>query len=508
MSPPIAESTNPPRDTMMNAYGAAGTPDITPSLVEACLITVDEEANIGTCIASLAGLVDGILVYDTGSTDSTVSVAKANGARVVTGYWDNSFAAARNRALRLCRAEWILSIDADETVECLDADGIRELLKKEKPVDARRPEYFSETMQSGASYADPCYNKPVDHRRPPSNKDERLETGVDAFEVSIHNILAFSSSGESREWRDLPQVTHPAIRLFRRDIALWEGRVHENITSKITGRHLVTVPTSAFCIIHSGYAISRELSSNKAKRNLELAELEIDGDEKKGKGVQTGTTRALALLKSGKARWAARDLHGALHDLLRAADADDRHGAIAWMALKSALQVAIWLDDSGKTLALDTRLGVEFPVFPSIAEGLPVDILSFMVACIKRDHALCRTIATGFDPPARKLVIAQALNIGPHIADYLLEESYQVFDSQDDLQAIVAVSSVIAPKLGIETAMRWSRRIRASGVPELCPLMAIAKNIHEAMPNRIAAARIAAHEFSDQEAQSLLRSLR
>ncbi|MCL5445950.1 MAG: glycosyltransferase [Actinobacteria bacterium] len=470
------------------------------------MITVDEEANISACIASLAGLVDGILVYDTGSTDSTVNIARANGARVVTGYWDNSFAAARNRALRLCRAEWILSIDADETVEYPDADGIRKLLEKEKSV--HMTEYFSETMQGGTGHADSCYNKPVDHRRPPSNKGEHPETRVDAFEVGIHNILAFSTSGESWEWRDLPRVTHPAIRLFRRDIAMWEGRVHESITSKVAGRRLMTVSTPVFCIIHSGYAISRELSSSKAKRNLELAELEIDGDGKKGKGVQTGSTTALALLKSGKARWAVRDLHGALRDLLRAADADDRHDTIAWMALKSALQVAIWLDDTGKTLALHTRMGAEFPVFPSIAEGLPVDILSFIVACIRRDHAMCRTIATSFDPPARKLLIAQALNIGPHIADCLLEESYQVFDSQDDLQAIVAVSSVIAPKLGIETATRWSRRIRASGVPELCPLMAIAKNPHDTVPVRIAAARIAAHEFSDQEAQCLLQSIR
>ena len=41
--------------------------------VSACLITKDEEANIATCLASLEGFADEIVVYDTGSTDATVA---------------------------------------------------------------------------------------------------------------------------------------------------------------------------------------------------------------------------------------------------------------------------------------------------------------------------------------------------------------------------------------------------------------------------------------------------
>ena len=41
--------------------------------VSACLITKDEEDNIATCLASLDGFVDEIVVYDTGSTDDTVT---------------------------------------------------------------------------------------------------------------------------------------------------------------------------------------------------------------------------------------------------------------------------------------------------------------------------------------------------------------------------------------------------------------------------------------------------
>ncbi|MHB8262177.1 MAG: glycosyltransferase family 2 protein [Acidimicrobiales bacterium] len=477
--------------------GGDGEDSIAIPLIEACLITLNEEANMGTCLASLTGLVDTILVYDTGSTDSTADVAEASGARVVRGYWDNSFAAARNRALSLCRAEWILSIDADETIECTSIGGIRELLMNETIVRGDRSIHVTDSVTNTE------IKQPVELRVPSPGKNRAHEEIVDAFEVSIHNVLAIPPAGRNTGWQDLPRVTHCAVRLFRRDPATWQGHVHERIASKFTGMPLAAVATSAFHINHSGYAISRELSNQKAKRNLELAALEAVGEGQ----VQEGTARAITLLKSGKAKWAARHLRQALSDLLIAADADNEHGVIAWMALKSALQVALWLDDLNTTIAVDTRLRAEFPVFPSITEGLPTNILSYMVACVKQDHVLSRIIASSFDSSACKLAIAQALNVGPRFADYLLEESFQIFNAQDDILAILAASSVVAPKLDIETARRWSCRIRASGVPDLCPLMSIANSPSNALPVRIAAARIAAHEFSDQKARLLLQSI-
>ena len=51
--------------------------------LSACVITKNEEENIGTWLASMKKLADEMIVVDTGSTDRTVELAKAAGARVV-----------------------------------------------------------------------------------------------------------------------------------------------------------------------------------------------------------------------------------------------------------------------------------------------------------------------------------------------------------------------------------------------------------------------------------------
>ena len=44
-------------------------------LVSACLIVRNEEHTLGRCLTSLRGLVDEIIVVDTGSEDGTVALA-------------------------------------------------------------------------------------------------------------------------------------------------------------------------------------------------------------------------------------------------------------------------------------------------------------------------------------------------------------------------------------------------------------------------------------------------
>jgi tetratricopeptide (TPR) repeat protein len=84
--------------------------------LSACLIVRDEERRLGECLASVRGLVDEIVVVDTGSSDATKRIAAGQGARVFDFAWCGDFAAARNHALDHARGDWILSIDADERV--------------------------------------------------------------------------------------------------------------------------------------------------------------------------------------------------------------------------------------------------------------------------------------------------------------------------------------------------------------------------------------------------------
>jgi glycosyltransferase involved in cell wall biosynthesis len=85
-----------------------------------CIITLNEEANIGRTLKSVQPLVaDGegeIIVVDSGSTDKTVEIAKSYGAKVFTEPW-KGFAAQKNSAIDKAQGEWILSLDADEEPE-------------------------------------------------------------------------------------------------------------------------------------------------------------------------------------------------------------------------------------------------------------------------------------------------------------------------------------------------------------------------------------------------------
>jgi tetratricopeptide (TPR) repeat protein len=85
-------------------------------LVSATLIVRDEAAVLGGCLESLSGIVDEIVVVDTGSTDESPALAAGYGARVVHHPWRDDFAEARNASLDEARGSWILYIDADERV--------------------------------------------------------------------------------------------------------------------------------------------------------------------------------------------------------------------------------------------------------------------------------------------------------------------------------------------------------------------------------------------------------
>ncbi len=82
--------------------------------VVAIVLTRDEAAEIGECLAALR-FADARLVVDSGSRDRTVEIAEAEGARVVAHPFVD-FASQRNAALDLVDAEWVLMIDADERV--------------------------------------------------------------------------------------------------------------------------------------------------------------------------------------------------------------------------------------------------------------------------------------------------------------------------------------------------------------------------------------------------------
>jgi glycosyltransferase involved in cell wall biosynthesis len=84
--------------------------------VTVAVLTLNEEANIARCLASV-GWADQVIVVDSGSTDGTVKLADSLGATVAEQPW-LGFSGQREFALRLpaVRHDWVYFVDADEWV--------------------------------------------------------------------------------------------------------------------------------------------------------------------------------------------------------------------------------------------------------------------------------------------------------------------------------------------------------------------------------------------------------
>ncbi len=85
-----------------------------PVPLSVVILARNEACNMARCVTSVAWC-DDVVVVDDGSTDETVSLAQAAGARVVQNRFE-SFARQRNWALENAglKHQWVLMLDADE----------------------------------------------------------------------------------------------------------------------------------------------------------------------------------------------------------------------------------------------------------------------------------------------------------------------------------------------------------------------------------------------------------
>ncbi|WP_183575130.1 glycosyltransferase family 2 protein [Mucilaginibacter sp. X5P1] len=81
--------------------------------VSVVIITKNEAATIGRCVAAAKRITDDVIVMDNGSTDETTDIALNYGCRVYQEKW-YGYGTNKNHGAALARHNWILSLDADE----------------------------------------------------------------------------------------------------------------------------------------------------------------------------------------------------------------------------------------------------------------------------------------------------------------------------------------------------------------------------------------------------------
>jgi glycosyltransferase involved in cell wall biosynthesis len=95
------------------------------------MIVRDAEDCLAASLDSVRNLADEIVVLDTGSQDSTLKIARLKATKVVSREWSDDFSAARNAALEQVTGDWVLWLDAGETLSPSAADALRKFIDNE-----------------------------------------------------------------------------------------------------------------------------------------------------------------------------------------------------------------------------------------------------------------------------------------------------------------------------------------------------------------------------------------
>lgn len=95
--------------------------------ISLCMIVKNEEKVLARCLDSIAGLMDEMIIVDTGSTDRTKEIASRYTDKIYDFEWVDDFSAARNFSFSKAHMEYIYTADADEVVDKENYERFRKL---------------------------------------------------------------------------------------------------------------------------------------------------------------------------------------------------------------------------------------------------------------------------------------------------------------------------------------------------------------------------------------------
>lgn len=146
--------------------------------ISLCMIVKNEEKVLGRCLDSVAGLVDEMVLVDTGSTDGTRALALSYTERVYDFPWRDDFAAARNYAFSLGRMDYLMWLDADDVLLPADREQFLDLKRTLPPdVDVVMMPYHSGLDGEGRPVFTCCRERVV------------RNLGRDLWEGAIHEVI-------------------------------------------------------------------------------------------------------------------------------------------------------------------------------------------------------------------------------------------------------------------------------------------------------------------------------
>ena len=203
------------------------------------MIVKNEERVLTACLKSVRALVDEIIVVDTGSTDRTIEIAEAFGARVFRAEWENDFSKARNISLQHATKEWILVLDADEELNIDDHQRLKALTDSPNT----------------------CYTLFQRHY---------------TNDLRLNNSVACKGEFPSMERGYQGYFQSPIVRLWPNNRGvIFEGIIHEDVTPSITRNSEVTLQDGNILIHHYGF--TPEVAAQRGERKGQLyAELGIE----------------------------------------------------------------------------------------------------------------------------------------------------------------------------------------------------------------------------------------
>lgn len=84
--------------------------------ISLCMIVKNEEEVLGRCLDSIKGLVDEIIIVDTGSEDQTKEIASRYTDKIYDFEWTDDFSKARNFSFSKGTKDYLMWLDADDVI--------------------------------------------------------------------------------------------------------------------------------------------------------------------------------------------------------------------------------------------------------------------------------------------------------------------------------------------------------------------------------------------------------